>query len=256
MKSIVFTLLLFLLVPSMASAQASFDTAVEQGKSAYQTGDYTVAIEQFLAAYKTRPTPSLLYNIARSYDAKGDLEHAEEYYLRFIKAPGISQSARADAVDRLKTVRDIQALNAEDEKNKVEKTKQVETKIEKLEPAPVYASEEKSASPFAWILIGLGTTSLAGSVVTGLLSQTAYDRLKELGYPDEVTDLDEAKTKQEHGQLWKNTSMGLLAGGSALLLGGIITYYVTKPSSAEAQAWNIQPILSADNAGIQLITTW
>ena len=265
MKSILM-LCLLLVIPTTLSAQEkvkaaekealtaptlSFEDEIARGKAAYGSGDYKVAIDAFLKAYDLRPTASLLYNVARSFDAQGNLEEAEVYYNRFIGAPGVSQSARADAVSRLKTVRDIQRMKEEDKHES-------EVKESKTEPKEkIVVKEADPVSPVAWLMMGIGGASLGAGVVTGLLSQAKFDHVESLGYPDEVAseDFEEVKSSRDAGQDLKISSVVLLASGSLLFIGGLITYFVTKPS-AEKSAWNVQPTLAPHSAGLQISKSW
>ncbi len=259
MKALVFTLLFFIALTGSAWAQETFDQSVDRGKSAYQTGDYKEAIDAFLAAYKTRPTASLLYNIGRSYDASGDLENAEVYYERFVNAPGITQESRADAVGRLKTVRDIKQMKAADKKRESD----AKGDPNKKDAPPLGTEEEASASisPVTWVLLGLGVASIGGGVVTGVLSQSKFDEIEDLGYPNEVNtnNLATVRETRDSGQSLKITSVALMSGGALLVAGGVVTYFVMKSdgsSDDSGSAWKVQPTLAPTSAGLQLFGKW
>ena len=264
-------LVALLLGPSVALAQeeppqnetASFESEVEAGKSAYHSGDYGRAAEAFQRAYALRPSPSLLYNIARAHDAAGELERAEEYYARFIEAPGISQSSRADAVARLKTIRDIRRMQAEKEAPKEEvKAAKTEDVAEPKPPAPQPVEpkqpQRKSASPVSWVLIGTGGASLVGSVVTGLMSQAAHDELTDLGYPDAVAaaDAQTAQDKRRSGRTLQIVSATLAGTGAALVAGGLVTYFVTKRAASDSKSVRVAPQIGAHSAGVALSAQW
>ncbi len=264
MKPLIFALLFFFSIPSGSAWAETFEQSVERGKIAFDSNNYPVAIDAFSAAYKTRPTAGLLYNIGRSYDAIGDLENAEAYYVRFVNAPGIAQEARADAMGRLKTVREVIAMNAADLKRKEAETKEKEAEV-KVKPPVVDLSKKGesvssgSASPITWVLLGLGVASIGGGIATGILSQNKFDQIELLGYPDliEAEDLENVRSLGDSGQDLKVSSIALVSAGALLVTGGIITYFVTSSEPKDsASGFKIQPTLSPTVAGLQLSGKW
>ena len=249
-KSLIFAFLFFIFIPSNSAWAETFEQSVERGKTAFESNNYSVAIDAFSAAYTTRPTAGLLYNIGRSYDGIGDLKNAEIYYNRFVNSPGIGQDARADAMGRLKTVREVIAMNAADLKKKEAETKPKEVKV-KAPPVKNLPKEEKiesnSASPLAWVFLGLGVVSIGGGIVTGIVSQNKFEEIELLGYPDLIRDEDveELRSLQDSGNDLKISSIVLVSAGALLATGGIITYFVTssKPEKPTA-GLKIHPILS------------
>lgn len=270
MKSFIFALLFLLAVPAgTAWAQDNFDQSVERGKTAFESGKYTDAVDAFLAAYKARPTASLLYNIGRSYDAAGDLENAEVYYERFVNAPGITQESRADAVSRLKTVRDIKQMKEADKKRtestEASKAAAATTPTKPAattKPAETTVSGAKKApavSPLTWGLVGVGAASLVGGVITGVMSQGKFDDIEAMGYPNAVSagDLEEVQSARDSGNTLKVTSVVLMGGGVLLVAGGVATYFLMQPESDKSEAaWNIQPVLAPTSAGLQFSGKW
>ncbi|MGE0550932.1 MAG: tol-pal system YbgF family protein [Kofleriaceae bacterium] len=63
-----------------AQAEQRFIT----GKRLHDAGDFDGAIREFLAAYALTPHSGLLFNIGRSYEKKGDLAHALDYYQKVL----------------------------------------------------------------------------------------------------------------------------------------------------------------------------
>ena len=60
------------------------------------------AIEEFQTAYATLPNANVLFNIARAYSDLGDVEHAIEYYQRYLQAD-VADRSEVEA-----TVRDLE----------------------------------------------------------------------------------------------------------------------------------------------------
>jgi tetratricopeptide (TPR) repeat protein len=69
-----------------AAAQAAEDAALEEarkvfreGNAHYAAGRYDLAAERFLRAYQLSARPELLFNLANTYERKGQYEKAAEY---------------------------------------------------------------------------------------------------------------------------------------------------------------------------------
>lgn len=75
----------------------------EQGRAAYDQGDFGKALELFKAAYKARPLDKYLFNAAKSSARLGDLEGCIYFYQRYLKANPV-------APDREKVEKDIERL--------------------------------------------------------------------------------------------------------------------------------------------------
>ncbi len=88
-----------------AQEQAEFDAAVQQGLKAYQAKNYDMAIEAFEKAYKIRPEPEMIFNIARSHEKAQHLDAAIAGYERFMVLEGTTSELRARAVNSLRALR-------------------------------------------------------------------------------------------------------------------------------------------------------
>lgn len=97
---LVFSVMLALVCPSAPLfADESFDALVADGLKSYSDGQYDDAIKKFMQARVLDDQPDLLYNIARCYHKKGDCVAAKEHYKRFIAKPG----ATADRITQTET---------------------------------------------------------------------------------------------------------------------------------------------------------
>lgn len=65
---------------------------VKQATQAYADGEYQVAVDKLLAAYRIEAKPRLLYNVARSYEEMGDCRAALVYYRSFGRQKGAEAS--------------------------------------------------------------------------------------------------------------------------------------------------------------------
>jgi hypothetical protein len=67
---------------------ASASELFERGLRLVEAGEFAQAIESFEAAYKLRPHPVVLYNIATSYAELNQTEEAIRYYRRYLNEAG------------------------------------------------------------------------------------------------------------------------------------------------------------------------
>jgi tetratricopeptide (TPR) repeat protein len=77
----------FVLIAAAAAAAPTPDSArahFEEGTKAFNLGEFTRAAEEYKAAYKLKPDPAFLYNIAQSYRLAGDLANALFFYRSFL----------------------------------------------------------------------------------------------------------------------------------------------------------------------------
>lgn len=103
-------LVLFLSLPGLAWSGSEFDEHIEGAVEAFQDSDYALALQHFEAAYALEPRANLLYNMARAAEQAGQIALAVDYYSRFVVAPEVEHEARKDAIDRLKTLKEVLAL--------------------------------------------------------------------------------------------------------------------------------------------------
>src|SRR4051812_41901144 len=81
----------WLLSAAQARAQDAMPGSVKEaqehyfkGKDLYAKGDFDAAARELLAAYEAAPTPDLLFNIAKAYEAAKKLDEATIYYQRYL----------------------------------------------------------------------------------------------------------------------------------------------------------------------------
>lgn len=79
-------LALFALAPALALADARVEARkrFRAGMSAIAAGRYDEGIDQLLDAYSIKPHPSVLFNVARAYEASGRVADAVAYYRRYL----------------------------------------------------------------------------------------------------------------------------------------------------------------------------
>jgi len=103
------------LLASAAGAQPSPDREreargrFERGIAMFERGDNAAALAEFLAAYELAPRPSVLFNLAATYEALRRYPEAVDAYDRFLATPGGDRHDRARAERSLARLRPLLA---------------------------------------------------------------------------------------------------------------------------------------------------
>jgi hypothetical protein len=98
---VILTGFLFFSSSSYADKKEEAVKHYEAGKKLFQEKKYDDAISEFLLAYGLDPAPVHVYNIARSYEEKGEIIQAVEYFKRFI-AMDVPDDQKKAAEERAK----------------------------------------------------------------------------------------------------------------------------------------------------------
>src|SRR5688572_3378664 len=87
--------LLIALAPAAALAQDDARAHFQRGQSAYETGDYETAVNEWRRAYELDARPALQYNLAQAYERLGRYDEAVRSYEIYISAaPADDQRAQ------------------------------------------------------------------------------------------------------------------------------------------------------------------
>ncbi len=94
---------LLLLVPSLALADVRVEARkrFKQGMALIHDGQLEEGIDALLAAYKLKPHPNVLYNVAKAYEALGKPAEALGYYRRYLESDPPDASDVHHAIERL-----------------------------------------------------------------------------------------------------------------------------------------------------------
>jgi len=116
---LVFLFVFGLGIPGMARRRApGVQALVNQAVKAFKSGRFDRAITLFSKAYKQRPAPDMIFNIARAYEEKGDLQQAILEFVRYINL----KPPQAGVVDARKQILAIkQRMKSRQEKAKPQK---------------------------------------------------------------------------------------------------------------------------------------
>ena len=216
--------------------QASFQELTRRGARAFEQQRYDEAVELFEKAYAIRPIPNLLYNIGRVYEKQGTFEKAISYYEKFINEPDVDIKARRDALQRLKTLREVVAMRQEGEEVDQEQVAKEQGEHKLAEPAvPDEDKKSDKAQPKveenyvpAYLFTTIGAASLIGSGVFAALAAGAH------GDFDSATTLTQSREAAESGQTYTTVADSLLAAG--VVAGGVGLYFWAAPPTEEHAA--------------------
>lgn len=134
--------------PSRA-AQVQARELAKEAERLYSANKYLEAAQLLKEAYAADPNPILLYNLARAYDQAGELDVAQESYLKFVGLPDApaEQLKRANlALDRLRGLisrRDAESRVAAAEKKKL--TSEAQAAQERAELEAQKAQSQRDA---------------------------------------------------------------------------------------------------------------
>lgn len=219
-----------------ASAPAAKDPGAlfAEAEAAYQAGRFQDAIDRLKEAQAIAPDPILLYNLARAYEALGELERARDAYRAFIEAdPDTSDRGAIEG-----RIRSLEALIEERAKEKPGAN-------EPAQPKP--ATKEVSASPAPWIVAGVGVVGLGVGGVLGGLSLGASSDAED----PSTSGLDASELASDAETLALAANVSFAVGGAIALAGVIwgVVDVVSLPASGEGGA-SVSLRVGPGNAGV------
>ncbi|MGE0871686.1 MAG: tol-pal system YbgF family protein [Kofleriaceae bacterium] len=198
-----------------ASAEQHFTT----GKRLHDAGDFDGAIREFLAAYALTPHSGLLFNIARSYEKKGDLAQALDYYQKVLLVETDGDLARWTR-ERIAVVFQRQAA----ERNAGQGTAKPDERPPRRDPPPSLPPRDRQDR--AWTIAGVAVGS-AGLVAGGLGIKFALDASDHSSALRSATPrtTDEYNRIVSDGRRAERAMYVLYGVGGALAIAGAILLY-------------------------------
>lgn len=215
---------------SEPSESMSFKNLAKKGMEFYKAEKWNDAVAYFKQAYEKRHNPSMLYNIARSYEHMGETEKAIEYYTKYAQNPEVATEDRKGALDRVEALREIQSLSEEEQEKKTRSKADEGKPAGKEVTAQTDTGEAQSGggNTAGWIVLGSGGALAAGGAIFGVLANAQRIRLKE------ATTLGDLQDAQEKGEIYALVADSLYAG--AIVAGGIGTVLLVTGSNSSGQA--------------------
>jgi len=193
------------------------NAAYHEGLRAFDLGQYDRALAGFQRAYELSHAAGFLYDIALAHRMLGDCASALEFYRHYLDAEPTSPR-RQKVEARIDEMRACKAAGSVPPKI-------TDTPVAPPPPPPPPPPPHRRRTGLA---IGIGAGGLAlvgGSVVFGVMSQRAYDRVQAMcdqvsfECPPSAADDIHATSK------WKTTSAVLLGLGAAAAAAAIVVYW-------------------------------
>ena len=239
-RSLFICIALTLSVPAMpAFAQddtseqdTEFNRLTAEAAKNFEAERYDEAAGFFMKAYEIKPVSNILYNVGRVYEKAGELQLAVDHFERFVKAPNVEQAARQDAIERIKTIREVLALATPKEDSNANA---------KVEPAPKAGPDHT----LSYILMGAGGVTLVTSGVMAYLASSANSDFEN------ASSLAERRDAADSGGTYAIVADSLLITGVVLTGVGAVLYF-TAGDGEEATALKLGPTFDAHSVGLGL----
>jgi tetratricopeptide (TPR) repeat protein len=97
---------------SASTTQADVERLFAEGAALYRGGKYRAAVDKFEEAYALFPEPNLLYNMARAYEALGEVDQALTKYRLCVSHPRGSEELKAKAAAKVAVLTAAKASGA------------------------------------------------------------------------------------------------------------------------------------------------
>jgi tetratricopeptide (TPR) repeat protein len=206
-------------------AREKFRELSASAQKKFQDGDYDGAIADFEAAYAIKPSSNILYNIGRIHEQQGNIDEAISYYDRFVVAPNVEIKARQDAVNRLRTLKEVRDLrDQEAKKAQADAGADGDGSTQAGAPAPVaQPAPDRTA---AWVFLGIGATTLIGAGVFGVLTSMQHEEYES------AQTLQARRDAANTGQTFGYLADGLLATGVLTGAIGAILWVLATPDES------------------------
>jgi tetratricopeptide (TPR) repeat protein len=248
-----------------------------KGTRAYELGLYDEAIAEYMAAYKTKDDPALLFNLGQAHRLAGHTAEALRFYKTYLsKVP--------EAVNRADVEAKIRELKELVEKQKPQPQTEPPAVSAAAIPSPVSGPAPPGPGPEA---AGPATDVGAGGPAVGTLQSTPLEKprsgrgmklagiavaasglalvgtgiafgvlAKQAG--DQLTQLDQQRgvfdpSKESAGQRDQVVEGVCIGVGAAAIATGAILYLLgTRAGQDAPQAITVSPVLATHSAGATL----
>ncbi|CAN5320534.1 hypothetical protein BH09MYX1_BH09MYX1_05030 [soil metagenome] len=250
--------------PKLTPAQLDAAHVVFQaGQVAYDEGDYGKAAEAFKDAYRRDCSKTaLLVFISKAYELKGDKAEAINALETYLK-----RNPKADDAESIR--RRIESLKAGlATATATATTTQTAATIAPTATAtvtpPPLPDRTHTAGP--WVVVAIGGVALIPGVILTIVGQGNYKDASSTCQRNAgglvpgscgISD-KEVSAKQDSALILRGVGIGLLAGGGALVIGGLIWHFLepTGPQKPEAATLRFIPQVQPGYGGMLLSGTF
>ena len=204
-----------------------------EGMDLYRTGKYRAAIERFEEAHRKVPSPTLLYNVGRSYEALGETDEAMRQYLRCASSAKASEKLKQKAIRRVQIIENARRRSAAAPPDPAPKPLTTPpVTVSQASPGPSFVGTSK------WISMGLSLGLLGGGgtlLYLGLSDESELDDARTAAGQVSSLTRTEAQDLAGRAEDRKLTGMILVGAGAAMAVTSLIMFLVDG-DDAEASA--------------------
>jgi tetratricopeptide (TPR) repeat protein len=218
----------------------------QRGGEAYRAGKFPEAIDLLSKAYDLEHDPTLLYNIARSYENLGDLDHAAATYEKYLQdakdikdRPGIEQ--------HVATMKKQISEKAQLAKERDEALKSSAKKDE--HPGPSGPVERRPPSPVPWVIAAVGVGGLAAGAGLGATAISKNDSAGKAPSQLAASNMHDSAKSLALGSTIAFIAGGVLAGVG--LTWGVVDIVTRGPVSNETKA-DVKVTIGPARAGLRV----
>ena len=235
----------------VATAEAAPKTARDYYQSAtshYNLSEWQGALDDFREAYRLKPDPALLFNIAQCHRQLGNYREAANFYRAYRREGGTNNVERLiDEMDQAATAQREREAAAERERAANAPPDGVQSPSPTPAPTPPPAAPAEAprrSRTLLWAGIGAGAAGLvAVGVGAGLFAvgNSAFNNIDnpKPGYVFSSADEDKSRT-------WRPAGVALISVGAVLVAGGVTLAVIglrrekqaATASSSPAFAWS------------------
>ena len=204
-------------LPALAADEAeSARQLYAEGKAEYDLGHIAQALAKFEGAYRVRPVPALLFNIAQCHRLLGDLKSAAMTYRAFLRNENASSAQSQKASELLKQVEEAMerqssaqkaqplGLTQPEEHRPAPPPAVVAVATQPKPPAPSIAVETKTAPAaepgprvWTWAAGGAAVLAAAGGTLFAMKANSAASDLQSGPHDRAFIDATEPQVRSD-----------------------------------------------------------
>ena len=229
---------------SDASSDADARRYFEEGRTAYEAGNFEVAVRGFRRAYLLSPRPALLYNIGQAELRSGHDALALEALEGFLRQAPPEDGRRGEVEERVRVLRSMgvrpaSEAEAEAAQHAVElpdggtSGQPTETSSTTTTTATTSSTSDSGPGVAPWIVLGAGGAVLVvGAVLMGVASSDAA-RVTSAG---DGASWSELRGVADGAQTMWGVGIAMLGVGIAAAGAGLVWALLPTGSSSESSA--------------------
>lgn len=202
----------------------------KQSEKSYREGRVEEAVGFLKEAYALDPRPVILYNLARAYEALGNVKDAIDAYKRYLDADPKAPD-RGGLEQRIGSLERQQREKEELERKRATPLPATSASAQPTAPPP---PPPKRASPVPWVVAGLGLAGVGAGLALGATAKSKHDAASA-----ENGGLAASELQSSANSLALGANIALIAGGviaGAGVVWGIVDLSQSGPSRPKVQA--------------------